>query len=335
MKKKLVLINSDSSIDENNVVIVIDWLDYYKQGWIKINNTEKLVVLNINQTDLSDDIEFKILPQKISFKYPEDILSYWCRNGKLQIASESTLQLNINHDYSINYLSKEFKVVSEFLLNRIEAIENRIGRQNDYLINKYQTLEIAKVLGLNIPRTKIIFSVNELRKFKSNVGRIITKALNVSSISEGEYLYTKGTVEVTEAEISDLKTIFLPSLFQEFIESKFEIRVFYLRSHFYSTGIISFGSQSADSRDIDPRVPPRFVPIALPANLKLKLSKLMNRLNLDSGSIDLLYSNSNEFVLLEINPMGQFSFYSYICNYYVEKIIAIELCKKTRNPGLD
>ncbi len=61
----------------------------------------------------------------------------------------------------------------------------------------------------------------------------------------------------------------------------------------------------------------------------------MNRLNLGSGSIDLLYSNSNEFVLLEINPMGQFSFYSYICNYYVEKIIAIELCKKTRNPGLD
>ena len=48
----------------------------------------------------------------------------------------------------------------------------------------------------------------------------------------------------------------------------------------------------------------------------------MDQLNLDSGSIDIIYSTNKEYVFLEVNPIGQFGMVSSPCNYYIEKRIA-------------
>ena len=50
-------------------------------------------------------------------------------------------------------------------------------------------------------------------------------------------------------------------------------------------------------------------------------------MGINTGSIDLIYSLSNEYVFLEVNPQGQFDWLSKNCNYYIEKDIA-ELLKK-------
>ncbi|MPT35513.1 MAG: hypothetical protein E2604_10600 [Flavobacterium sp.] len=60
---------------------------------------------------------------------------------------------------------------------------------------------------------------------------------------------------------------------------------------------------------------------------KIKLKKLMKVLKLNSGSIDMLVSSNNEYVFLEVNPIGQFGQVSKPCNYYLEKQIAKELNK--------
>ena len=72
--------------------------------------------------------------------------------------------------------------------------------------------------------------------------RIITK-----TISEVEYFnseeknsYYLKTKEVTENDIlSYPKEIFYPSLFQQLIDKKFDIRVFYLDGDFFSMAILS------------------------------------------------------------------------------------------------
>ena len=48
----------------------------------------------------------------------------------------------------------------------------------------------------------------------------------------------------------------------------------------------------------------------------------MDLLNLDCGSIDMILTPKNEYVFLEVNPIGQFGMTSYPCNFQLEKRIA-------------
>ena len=54
----------------------------------------------------------------------------------------------------------------------------------------------------------------------------------------------------------------------------------------------------------------------------------MYKLELNSGSIDLILDKKNRFVFLEINPIGQFGMTSFPCNYSIEKEIAKYLCNE-------
>ena len=56
--------------------------------------------------------------------------------------------------------------------------------------------------------------------------------------------------------------------------------------------------------------------------LKDKLTEFMEVSNLDTGSIDLIVTPNNEYIFLEVNPVGQFEWLSTNCNYYIEKHIA-------------
>ena len=57
----------------------------------------------------------------------------------------------------------------------------------------------------------------------------------------------------------------------------------------------------------------------------------MKALKLESGSIDIIVDEQDDYYFLEVNPVGQFHFVSHICNYYIEKEIAQSLAiwKKT------
>ncbi len=82
-----------------------------------------------------------------------------------------------------------------------------------------------------------------------------------------------------------------------------------------------------DFRNYDQNLPNRNVPIKLPLDIEGKLKKLMKKLNLNSGSIDLIYTIDNKYVFLEVNPVGQFGMVSFPCNYNLEKKIAEFLIK--------
>ena len=73
--------------------------------------------------------------------------------------------------------------------------------------------------------------------------------------------------------------------------------------------------------------PNRYVPYKLPKVLEGQLSALMQALDLDTGSIDLIRASDGRFVFLEVNPVGQFGMVSVPCNYYLEKKVAERLVK--------
>jgi glutathione synthase/RimK-type ligase-like ATP-grasp enzyme len=116
----------------------------------------------------------------------------------------------------------------------------------------------------------------------------------------------------------------MPSLIQRKIDKKYEIRVFYLMGNMYSMAIMSQNKNETeiDFRNYQNQNPNRTLSYELPDEINKKIIKLMDVLKLNSGSIDFIYNTNNEYVFLEVNPVGQYGMVSYPCNYYIEKKIA-------------
>jgi len=182
--------------------------------------------------------------------------------------------------------------------------------------NKIEVLELAKELNLSIPDTIITTLKKDLLNCK---WRLINKNIsNIAHLSTKDKTYHNRTVEIHPDLLPET---FFPSLFQKLIDKKYELRIFYLKKKFYSMAIFSQedAKTALDFRNYNYLKPNRTVPFELPLDIQNKLEKLMSRLELNTGSIDMIISKKDEFVFLEVNPDGQFGMVSQPCNYYLEK----------------
>lgn len=198
--------------------------------------------------------------------------------------------------------------------------------------NKFEVLTQAQACGLNIPESIITTNKSFLQEGTFDSRPVITKSIgDILFISpEGEnHEITVLTTDITE-KIPSLQGNFFPALIQEKIEKLFELRVFYLDGECYSMAIFSQSNSQTqtDFRQYDYEKPNRWVPFNLDKSVKKKLKKLMEMLNLNTGSIDLIYSNKGEYIFLEVNPSGQFGMTSYPCNFNIEEKIADFLIRK-------
>ena len=64
------------------------------------------------------------------------------------------------------------------------------------------------------------------------------------------------------------------------------------------------------------------IPYRLPLDVNEKVLKFMERCDLDTGSIDMILTQDNRFVFLEVNPAGNIEMVGDNCNYWLEKRIA-------------
>lgn len=141
------------------------------------------------------------------------------------------------------------------------------------------------------------------------------------------------TKELTPYHISLLPDRFFPSLIQENIDKRFEIRAFYINGHIYSAALFSQNSNETivDSRIVNLKKPIRYIPYLLSKDEEMKIIELMTILNLNCGSIDLIRAKSGELFFLEVNPVGEFGHIELTCNYGLHKIVATELIKMDRD----
>ncbi len=156
---------------------------------------------------------------------------------------------------------------------------------------------------------------------------------NVLSIKIDGQSYALYTSELCEDDINALDEQFYPTQFQERIEKKYEVRTFYLDGEFYSMAIFSQNSQQSkvDFRNNNLDSLNRYVPYKLSKEIEDKVTRFMKQIKLNCGSIDLICDKMNRYHFLEVNPVGQFGFVSYTCNYNLEKKIAKYLMNEPRN----
>ncbi|MBS1590150.1 MAG: grasp-with-spasm system ATP-grasp peptide maturase [Bacteroidetes bacterium] len=325
-----------SQYDDPTTDDVLDWL-YYLDPSIKVqrlNGTQEISSLEYLLN--SECEEFNILTNDSTINH-NNFSSYWYRRGLLSLNSsiyksvyaklglDGLLQIRIELDHLIECLNDTFN-----------EKYNGINRASDNETNKIQNLKIAKNCGLKIPETLICTCFSSLQNFLQKYPFVISKPIRSGYLKTKDILIHTSTKQISIDTLKELKekikgNSFLPSLFQQYIEKKFELRIFFFEKTFYPMAIFSQQNEKTkiDFRNYDDSRPNRCVPFKLPLSIEEKLNSFVTHINMRSGSIDIIYSINNEYVFLEINPIGQFQWLDKGCNYYIDKKIASYLINNT------
>lgn len=308
--------------------VVIDWIvslgvKYHiiNPYLDKIDITE--VVLTTDESEI--ELEFnKTLKTKLSC-----YTGVWIWHGHLSFDNCSTGEKKKKN--------KLLRQIDESLIKHHGVLKNYLGEFllnsnckviGDYKIRGLNKLEIllkAKQLGIFIPDSIVVSKKYQVEKYAEKYNLITKPYHEISFLTQDKFRYSNYTSEVNGTD--KMESTFFPTLIQEKIKKMFEIRTFFLIDKFYSMAIFSQESQETqtDFRNYNYSNPNRNVPFKLTEEIETKLRQLFKLLNLNSGSVDMIYSHDNKFVFLEINPIGQFGMVSYPCNYHLEKKIAMEL----------
>jgi hypothetical protein len=301
---------------------VIDWLLYYNANFIKVTI----------QDLINKDADFKIDVNKgkIIFKekdITDNISTVWYR----RFVDDIHLDFSINdkhHEQAKFELQNEMIELVKFLALILKD-KKWMPSFEGIKINKLETLYFANLLNINVPKTIVTNNKKDLQKFigLNEPNNYIFKPINHSGyFVDDTKTYNIYTNSLEPIFYNKLPDYFVCTLFQEKVNKKFEIRSFYLDGNFYSSAIITQTIHcdvklSFNSEDIN------WIPYQLPISYQNKLDLFFKSINLNTCSFDVIKTNNNEYVLLEINPVGQYSAPGTRCNYYLEEKIAQWLIK--------
>jgi ATP-GRASP peptide maturase of grasp-with-spasm system len=318
----MILICSDER--EPTTDLVCNWLNYYNKKFIRISYKNIIFIHKIEINNNSTEIYF-YLDNKNNLYKLSDFTSYWYRRSFLNFNFEYLENYKFNEDEITNelnaFLTNEFKTIKYYFEYKLDTI-SKLNNYIDNNINKLQVIDYARKIGLNIPNTLITNYKNEIFNFISSK-TAITKAISDFVVKNDDNNYFIYTSIVTDESMNQLNEINY-SLLQEMVNKYFELRIFFFNNKFYSSAIFSQDNEKTktDFRNYDFENPNRVVPFKLPKGISKKLKKVLNKFNLNSGSIDMAFTNNNDYVLFEINPIGQFEQVSFPCNYNLYKKIA-------------
>jgi len=323
----MVLIISDEN--EPTTDFVLRWIKSLNKPFVRINGTDKVEIKNLKLNNNISSFFLVVNGITIDFK---DIDAFYFRRGFINLNINYSSFSEINLKSIKECLKQEIIILQDFIHFIFENSKNSIGSFDKRGLNKLKILSIAKNLEINIPDTLIVDNKQDLSNILKEYDSLITK--NIYEITHiKDYKNNLSIGNATDKVNKNLDTLssdsFLNTLFQQEIKKDFEVRTFYLNGKCYSAAILSQQNSKTqvDFRNYDDDLPNRVVPYNLPEDIEAKTIKLMNSINLNTGSIDWIYSEG-KYYFLEINPVGQFGMVSYPCNYYLEKIVAEELIQK-------
>lgn len=222
------------------------------------------------------------------------------------------------------------------IINKLrDCVERFIGEFSFDVNQKIKQLLYARECGLIIPKTTIVTSKLTAQELFGASQQLIVKGFDRGIfIQTDEFqISSQKTVLIDDSMIDGKAELFEPSLVQEAIEKRFEIRSFFFADQFFSMAIFSQSVEQTkiDCRNDDSEKRMRCIPFSLPEEICEKLRILFKKLNLSTGSVDIIKNSKGDFVFLEINPCGQFGFVSEYCNFLIPKTIAKYLINEKRN----
>ncbi|MBP7272394.1 MAG: grasp-with-spasm system ATP-grasp peptide maturase [Saprospiraceae bacterium] len=310
-----------SNKTDHSTSAVIKWLLHYKTPFRRINGEDDLLGVNIIM-NTNEGIRIVLNGQGNENYDLSHFESFWYRRGDLQIV---TPVLSISQYAVINTLKREWHKLKEFIYYQL-LLKKHLGnlsKERDHL--KLQSLDVARSVGLRIPDTYVL-SDKRTANLLATESEFITKAIdNLYSLTINNRHYASCT-EMVNMGGEDVEEGILccPFLVQRYVKKKLELRIFFLQDKLFPMAIFSQRNDKTmiDYRNYDNIKPNRNVPYILSKEHNTKVLNFIQKIGMDTGSIDIIVTPENDLVFLEVNHLGQFGWLSHNCNYFIEKHIA-------------
>lgn len=176
-------------------------------------------------------------------------------------------------------------------------------------LKPYQ-LELAKRLGLRVPRTLLTNDPRQVRALLEDADRqIIYKALTAGVIHYSGGFPSGLLTTVVGKEIHEHldRVGHTMCQFQEYIEKAYEVRLTVIGNTYFP---VTINSQDRDTTKVDWRGESAEIPYGpyrpLPDEIVKKSQALLAELGAVYAALDFIVTPAGEYIFLEVNPMGQF-----------------------------
>lgn len=298
---------------------VIDWLVAKSIPYFVVNHEDVVQQVHCTIQNGKTTLVFQVNGHSIDM---DRITAFWYRRGGLWYQLSDNLRESAFQKYITQHQSNEWICLSDFMHELLEEKPSLGSFEKEKYNNKLSNLHVAQRCGLAIPHTFIISDKNDITDLYERQF-IITKSLNhdvyVNQNNEVEFA-NFGPMVIEKQHIDRMDDVFFPSLMQSYVDKKYELRIFVLHDKLYSAALFSQSDATyqIDSRKINANKPIRMTPYRLPAKIKRKLLQYMKKTGQNTASIDMIVTQNDEYVFLESNPVGQFGYLSYNCNYHLE-----------------
>jgi glutathione synthase/RimK-type ligase-like ATP-grasp enzyme len=192
--------------------------------------------------------------------------------------------------------------------------------------NKQLQLHVAKNVGLTIPNSLLSNDPSNVEKFyHQEEGNIISKMLTPLTNfmqSASSFVYTSKVKKEHLSELASLR--FCPMQFQQEIEKSYELRVIYVDGKCFTGKIATTAIIDENKPDWRRATSNDFFwqEYQLPKHVSEKINKLMNKLSLRFGALDLIKSTNDDYVFLEVNPCGEWGMLQQSLNLPIAENIA-------------
>lgn len=333
----MILILSQSAF-EMSTEEVMDWLDAMGAEFVRLNRDdleEGALAVEIDGPQIMLRLEAEGL--RLSLLRLRAVRAVWYRRwaaeqrfASVRLVADAGEVSWPAHAELLRHLGAESRKLGELLFARLADLP-WLTRPDAVSPLKPAVLAVAAEVGIDVPRTLITTRRAELASFAAEVGTVITKPLSEARTFQiAGRAHALHTRSLSGDDIAQLPERFAPSLFQERLEKSYELRVFFLAGECHAMAIFSQADPRTrdDFRHYNLERPARMVPYRLRLELAARISVLMRRLGLETGSLDLVRTPGGRTVFLEVNPVGQFGMVSKPCNYHLEEKVAAQLLRK-------
>jgi glutathione synthase/RimK-type ligase-like ATP-grasp enzyme len=176
--------------------------------------------------------------------------------------------------------------------------------------SKALQLEIARAVGLEIPRTLVTNDPAAVRAFAAECkDGLVAKMLSTFAVVEDGTEKVVFTSLVSPADLDDLDGLSAcPMTFQERVPKALELRVTIVGRRVLTASVDSQALAGAqlDWRREGAALETRWRNDRLPPVVEERLLQLMDRLGLNYGAADFILTPDGRHVFLEVNPSGEY-----------------------------
>ncbi len=314
----MLLILSENQDQSTN--FVIDWLLFSNILFSRVNGDIDFLHCEIN-ISRHNEVTIEIENREKMILLLNQFTSFWYRRNNYTIVSPIVKTLKRHVAFA---LKKEWLQIQQFIHYYFNDKKKLGSFEKENTHNKLISMAKASEAGFDIPLTLITTKKESLLEFLS-INEGITKAIwNMFTIKTTKLFQSISTKAVKQVHTIHLSNILSPVLIQKNISKAYELRIFFIKEDIYSMAIFSQTDTKTqiDFRNYNRQKPTRNIPFSLPSIVKNRVLNFIKTMDLDTGSIDIIVTPTNEFVFLEVNPIGQFGWVSTNCNYYLEEKIA-------------